>query len=833
MLLHMRPLALGPRLALRAALGAALGACAAPAADVAPPLPYEPPRVDVLDYDVAVDIDHLARRITGHVDVTFAALPDQPATELVLDAVEMSIARASDDQGDELDWSHDGRRLTVTLARPLAPGETGIVGVDYACSPRKGLFFVPPTAIDPDRPWELWTQGQAQDTRYWVPVWDQLDDRATHSLHVTVDDGFLTSAAGTLTGSTRIERAGRSPRRTDHWRMDTPHPISLMTLVAGGLQVALLPGGPLPLPVVAEPAAMPRALVALAPTRDVLDFFADWTARPYPYAKYAQCLVKEFTAGGMENISATTLFHELLADPADAPQLDALELVAHEAAHMWFGDLVGCRDWGHIWLNEGFATYLTALYIEHIGGPDEFRQALLAIQRGAVAAEDAHSRPIVREDWTDPDEMFDDHAYPGGASRLHLLAELLGPDVFRRGVQRYVAKHAAGIVDTGDLQAALEAESGSDLDYFFEQWVTGAGYPCFELRLAGGDDPQGARRLLVTQTQGRRGWRAAFRVPVTVAWSRGGVESSRRVLVERERVAVELPGEGPLDWVRFDATTSLPARFDLEQDEAMWATQLRRARDGVTRLLAAQWFAGDPAVRAAPREAGATLTLRSRQALEQAARADQLPAVRATALRALAAEPAGDGDCARLAFELSQVEDPITREAAIAALGAHGDDAVVPTLVAATHDGNSAVTAAALGALAQRGYPRLFSLCEEVAERTRQYQLDAAVVGLVAGLDDQPESLRFLLAAARGEPVPGVRAAALAALAQRPDPEGTIGRLLVEALSDDSHVVRAAAAALLGARGDEASRRQLRARLEVESDASVRAALSEALPPGD
>jgi aminopeptidase N len=371
----------------------------------------------------------------------------------------------------------------------------------------------------------------------------------------------------------------------------------------------------------------------------------------------------------MENISATTLFHELLADPADAPQLDALELVAHEAAHMWFGDLVGCRDWGHIWLNEGFATYLTALYIEHIGGRDEFRQALLAIQRGAVAAEDAHSRPIVREDWTDPDEMFDDHAYPGGASRLHLLAEVLGPDVFRRGVQRYVAEHAAGIVDTGDLRAALEAESGSDLDRFFEQWVTGAGYPCFELRLAGGGDPQGARRLLVTQTQGRRGWRAAFRVPVTVAWSRGGVESSRRVLVERERVALELPGEGPLDWVRFDATTSLPARFDLEQDEAMWATQLRRASDGVTRLLAAQWFAGDPAVRAAPREAGATLTLRSRQALEQAARADQLPAVRATALRALAAEPAGDGDCARLAFELSQVKDPITREAAIAALG--------------------------------------------------------------------------------------------------------------------------------------------------------------------
>lgn len=822
MLLHIRPCALA------IALGAALFACAAPAPTLAPPLPYEPPRVDVLDYDVSVDLDHLARRVTGHVDVTFAALADRPATELVLDAVEMSIARATDDQGDELPFAYDGRRLTVTLAAPLPPGATGIVGVDYACSPRKGLYFVAPSAIDPDRPWQIWTQGQAQDTRYWVPVWDQLDDRATHSLHVTVDDDFITMAAGTQTGSVRDSRV----RRTDSWRMDTPHPTSLMTVVAGGFAVEDLPGGPLPLPVVVEPAGLARARVALAPTRTILDFYADYTACPYPYRKYAQCLVKEFTAGGMENISATTLFHEMLAFPEDKPQIDAFDLVAHEAAHMWFGDLVGCRDWGHIWLNEGFATYLTALCAEHLGDLDDFRQTMLANQRGAVAAEDAKSRPIVTEDWTDPDELFDDHAYPGGASRLHLLAEALGPDVFRRGVQRYVAEHAAGIVVTDDLKAALEAESGSDLDRFFEQWLTGAGYPCFELRLAGGGAPEGARRLLVTQTQGRRGWREVFRVPVTVAWSRGGVESSRRVLVERERVAVELPGEGPLDWVRFDATTSLPARFDLEQGEAMWAAQLAHASDGVTRLLAAQWFAGDPAVLTTPRGAGWTLAPSSRQALTEAARHDKLAAVRATALHALAAVPAAAGeadDCAQLALELEKETDPLVREAAVAALGTHGDELVVPLLVFATRDANSSVAAAALGALAERGYPRLFAVCQEVADRTKQYQLDEAVVNLVSGLQDEPQSLDFLLAAARSEPVPAVRATALRALALRPDPDGAIGRLLVEALGDDSHVVRAAAASVLGARGDQLSDRQLQARLEVESDVSVRAALLEAL----
>jgi len=817
------------------ALSPLLGACAAPPAAphpaVAPPLPYEAPRVDVLDYDVSIGLDHRARRIDGHVEVTFAALPGRPAAELTLDAVDMDIGRVTDDLGAALPFRYDGRRLVVTLDRPLAPGERAVVGVDYRCSPRRGLYIVPPSSSDPGRPWHIWTQGQAQDTRYWCPVWDQLDDRATHTLHATVDGRFITMAAGTRVASSVDPRSGR---RTDTWRMDTPHPISLMTLVSGDLAEAELPGGPLPLPVVAEPASMPAALTTLAPTREILDFIADYTGRPYPYPKYAQCLIKEFTAGGMENISATTLFHETLSDPADAPQIDALDLVDHEAAHMWFGDLVGCRDWGHIWLNEGFASYFEALYRGHVAGPDALRRTMLAFQRDAVAAEDAESRPLVFEGWTDPDAMFDGHAYAGGASRLHLLSELLGPEVFRRGVQRYVAEHAEGIVTSDDLRAALEAESGSDLGRFFEQWIDGPGYPRFELRLGPAGEPERADRLLVTQTQGRRGARPVFRVPVTVAWSRGGVEQSRRVLIEKERAAVELPGEGELDWVRFDATTSLPARFDMDQSEAMWAAQLANASDGVTRLIAAQWFLGDPAVRALGRAGPWSPSPASRRVLARAAHDDSLPEVRSTALSALALapapSPAPDGDdCAALALELAGDRNPLVRQAAVAALGAHGDDATLPLLVAATSDTNSSVAAAALGALAERGYPGLLGLCRAVAARTSQYQLDVAIVNLVSGIDDDPEALEFLLAAARSEPVPAVRAAALDALGRRADPWGDIRLLLVESLSDPSHIVRAAAASRLGQAGDASSQAQLRARLEVETDASVREALAAAL----
>jgi aminopeptidase N len=791
------------------------------------PIPYQAPLVDIQHYDVSVDIDHRARHVEGHVDILFTTLPGRPAERLVLDAVEMTVHDVRDGLGRSLSYDHDGRRLVVQLADPLAPGEHAVLGVDYDCYPRRGLYFVAPSAADPTRPWQIWTQGQTQETRHWIPVWDQLDDHATHRLTVTVDDGFLTMAAGTRVASVRHERNGR---RSDTWEMTTPHAISLLTLVTGGLAEGRLPGGAVPLPVLAEASALPDALDNFVETARILEVFGEWTARPYPYPKYAQTCVQEFVSGGMENVSATTLTHATIHDPAHEPQISSLDLVAHEAAHQWFGNLIGCRDWGQIWLNEGFATYAEALYLGRTQGEVQQRWWMRRLQRQAVAAQERDPRPVAWSGWTDPDDVFDGHAYAGGATRLHLLSELLGADVFERGVQRYVSEHAEGVVTTEDLRAAMEAESGRDLERFFEEWLHGPGFPRFRVELLTNlhDTASGPRTASLRQVQGADGWREVFHLPVTVAWSRGGIERQARVDVGAARESLFLAGEGQLDWVHVDATNVVPGTVHVEQPETNWRAQLEGASDPLARLTAAEWLAGLRHVRPTipddwlPEEA-------SLDALIAAARDDGHWDLRATAVAALSRwAPADDTRVTDLFVKLLDDTDPRLREAAAAGLGQQGGDEVLPELVSATEDANARVAAAALTSLAVRGYPGCFTLCRATAEATDEPALDSAVVRIVGSLEDEPRALPFLLAAVHTEPDARVRSAALRAAAEHPDGGEVVHRVLCESLWDDSWFLRSTAAAALGRQGGRAAG-QLRARLAVEANPWVLEALRGAL----
>ncbi|MBM3984892.1 MAG: M1 family metallopeptidase, partial [Planctomycetes bacterium] len=589
-----------PARPLAALLLAVLAACAAPRAagsgglvpGPVPPVRLRAPVVDITHYDVRVDIDHRAGLVVGSASVEFRALPDRPATELLLDAVELQVAGVWDESGNELAWELRDHVLRVRLSQPLPPGKPGSVSIDWRCWPRRGLYVVGPSAAEPTRPWHIWTQGQTHEARHWLPVWDQPDDRATHVLAVTVDADFTTMAAGERLGSRVDPRTGR---RTDTWGLEVPHPAYLITLVAGQLAESELPSASQPLPVLADPAAQDAAQANLAATDDVLAFFATWTGRPYPYPKYAQCMVRDFTAGGQENISATTLMHETLHAPQDGPQEDLRteDLVVHEAAHQWFGDLVTCRDWSHLWLNEGFATYGELLWARHARGEDAARAMALAWQRQMTDAERADSRPIEWPGYPEPDALFDTHRYEGAATRLHLLAAELGDETLRRGVQLYLRAHEAGGVVTDDLRAALEQASGRDLSRFFAEWIAGRGFPVVQVRVA---DDGGDPRLMARQDRPEGSTGGPFRLPAHVAWSRGGIEHEAPLLLDGPAATLVLTGEGPLDWARFDSRTVVPGEIDELQREEQWRAQLLGARDGVTRLVAAQWFARDPSV---------------------------------------------------------------------------------------------------------------------------------------------------------------------------------------------------------------------------------------------
>jgi aminopeptidase N len=827
-----------PRSAPWRALLLLVAACIAPppaapdgaplAPRVVPPLRLRPPLVDVIDYDIAVDIDPAAGMVDGSLTVTFAALPDRPAARLQLDAVELQIRGAWDEDGNALATDVHDDVLDIALPQPLAPGAQARVTVEWRAWPTRGLYFVRPSAAEPQRPWQFWTQGETHETRHWLPVWDQPDDRVTHTLAVTLDERFITMAAGTRISS-RSDALTR--RRTDTWRLDVPHPAYLITLVAGELAQSELDG--LPLPVVADPAALEAATQSLQPTADMLALLAEWSGRPYPYPKYAQSFVREFVAGGQENISATTLTHDVIHAAQDEPQLATgptgmQSLIVHEAAHQWFGDLITCRDWSHLWLNEGFATYAELLWARRSQGEDAARAVALGWQRQMVDFQSALSRPIVWSGYDDPDELFETPCYEGAATRLLLLAELLGAEAFDRGVQLYVARHAVGDVVTSDLRAALEEASGADLGGFFEEWIEGVGFPRFEVRVAAGAPPV----LVARQVQGPESGRAVFHLPLQVAWSTGGVEHVARLDIDEVREELPLPGDGPLDWVRFDASTVVPGLIELLQPEAAWCAQLAGARDGVTRLVAAQWFALDPHV-VAGNLGELELQPESLLALEAAACGDAFANVRTVALQALCARtPAGDANLVHTLVELARDPDPRVRAVAADGLAIRDGEDALTTLLGLARDPNGEVAAAALDALVARGLPAAFTLGRQlyVQADPLRWRLRRDVLGALAGLPDDARVAPLLVAALRSDPSAAVRAEALRLLVTRDDPpRDVVFRLTCEALWDASRVVRAAAARSLTEWPASLAEPQLRARLAVEPDGAVLGTLHAAL----
>ncbi len=210
-------------------------------------------------------------------------------------------------------------------------------------------------------------------------------------------------------------------------------------------------------------------------TPDMMTFFSKVTGVKYPWPKYAQNAMYDF-GGGMENVSSTTLGEGNLTDGRDGIRTMA-SLNAHELAHQWFGDLVSCKDWGTVWLNESFATFYQAYYFEHARGLAAYQREIDGSTRGYLFEARRYRRPIATNFYADPDVMFDSHTYPKGGVVLHHLRRVLGDSAFNAGVNLYLRRHRHQPVETSNLMQAFTDASGINCQPFFDQWILKPGHP--------------------------------------------------------------------------------------------------------------------------------------------------------------------------------------------------------------------------------------------------------------------------------------------------------------------------------------------------------------------
>jgi aminopeptidase N len=281
-------------------------------------------------------------------------------------------------------------------------------------------------------------------------------------------------------------------------------------------------------------------------------------------------VVEQFVVGGMENTSATTLTERVMHDERAFLDSSPDGLIAHELAHQWWGDLLTCRDWSHLWLNEGFASYCEVLWVEHKLGPEERDYALYSKSK-AARSEKALTRPVVDYHYGDPGDMFDSRAYPKGAWVLHMLRKRVGDEDFFRALERYGTAHAYTTVETSDLRRVFERLLGMSLDRFFHDWTGRPAHPRLKISTSH-DAEKKLVHLEIQQTQDGE----AFEFPLRVELSEA--DSSAPIVVEQvineKSLSLYVPVLTRPTQVRVDPDYSLLAEIEEDKPDDWWQAQL-------------------------------------------------------------------------------------------------------------------------------------------------------------------------------------------------------------------------------------------------------------------
>ncbi len=744
------------------------------------------------------------RSFEGWVDLKLAVI-GEGLKSIALDAAELEV-RSVEVDGKPASFSHLDARLTVALPGAALPGSELRLRISYRATPRFGLFFMEPDSAHPDRPRQVWTQGQDDYARYWIPCLDAPNQKATSETLVEAPGEWEVISNGRLVDVAQL--AGG--RRRFHWSQEIPHSPYLISVVAGQFASWHEERGGVRFSYHVPRGREEDGQRAFGRTPEMVAHFAALTGVAYPYAKYSQVCVADFIFSAMENTSATTFTERTLHDRRGNLDQSSDPLVAHELAHQWFGDLVTCKSWAHGWLNEGFATYFQLLWTEHHLGMDEVQQELLAALDTYLEEDDTrYRRPIVEDRYQSAAELFDRHLYEKGAWVLHQLRRELGDAPFFASIKRYLEDNRTRAVETVDLIRAVERTTGRNLQLFFDQWIFRAGHPEIEARLSWSD---GRATVRVRQTQQGE----PFVFPLTIAFEQDGSLTRTVVRVSAREERYDLAAESEPRFAALDPDLDLLASWNIEKPAGWWSAELRSPLlPAMARGRAARGLARAQAVRgiAALRE---TLLDATCFWGEQAQAARALGELRGPeALAAL-----GEG---------AQLPNPKARRAVAKALGQFREAGAAELLQPlGAHDASVLVEGEALKSLARTRQPGTRE--SVVAALARESDLAAVRKLALEGLGESGAELAIPAVRERtryGEPMLA-RVAAVGALGRLGRGKPEISDLLIQLLEDPEFFVRIAACEALARLGERGAREPLERLRKRDPSGRVQRAAREA-----
>ncbi len=522
-----------------------------------------------------------------------------PTDSLLLDAKGMEIKELSVIKGtlkSPLKYTYDGMQLKIKLDRSYTAKEKYTLYFDYISKPNdlnlkgsvaiagaKGLYFINPKGTEPNKPIQIWTQGETEANSTWMITIDKPNQKTTEEIYMTVPAKYVTLSNGLMIS----QKKNADGTRTDYWKMNLPHAPYLFFMGVGEYSIIKdsYKGKEVSYYVEKEYAPYAKGIFGLTP--EMIGYFSKLLGVEYPWAKYAQIVGRDYVSGAMENTTSTLhgegayQNNRQLADGNDWEST-----IAHELFHQWFGDLVTAESWTMITVNESFANYSEYLWNEYKYGRDIADKDNLTDMQNYIMS-GSESKDLVRTLYANHDDVFDAVSYQKGGRILHMLRNYVGDSAFFKSLNNYLITNKYKSGEAANLRLAFEETTGKDLNWFWNQWYYGSGHPKLKINYSY-DDAAGKALVTVEQTQ-KSG--KIFQLPIAVDVYNGANKVRYNVWLKNKIDTLVFPYTSKPDLINVDADKILLAEKTDNKSEENAIAQWKYAKLYIDRKEAIDFFA--------------------------------------------------------------------------------------------------------------------------------------------------------------------------------------------------------------------------------------------------
>ncbi|WP_291403935.1 M1 family aminopeptidase [Daejeonella sp.] len=489
--------------------------------------------------------------------------------QLVLDANGFQIKQVSLIQNEDkkpLKYFYDGKKLRVNLDKTYHKNQVYSVFIDYVAMPNKlkigkdigsagdrGIYFINNTGRDKNKPQQIWTQGETECNSTWFPTINDPQEKMTQELNITVPDRFISLSNGSL----EFSSLNGDGTRTDSWRQEQAHSTYLTMLAVGDFVITKDQWRDKEVNYYTEPEFAPTAKIVFGNTPEMMEFFSNRLGVDYPWDKYSQIVVRDFVSGAMENTSASVFYEGLNMTEGQHIDQNQDGIIAHELFHHWFGDLVTAESWSNLPLNESFATYGEYLWDEYKHGRDQADFNGLNDLNSYLKSGNKKRVDVIRFDYADREHMFDEVSYEKGGRILHMLRKTVGDEAFFKALNIYLTRFAFKSAEIHDLRLIFEEISGTDLNWFFNQWFLASGHPILNIKSAYDSDNKEVT-VSIEQSQDLSNT-PLYRIPMALDIYLNGKVERKEILLEKQSQKFVFSVSGNPDLVNVDAEKYLLA----------------------------------------------------------------------------------------------------------------------------------------------------------------------------------------------------------------------------------------------------------------------------------